>query len=129
MRLLLDTHALLWALTEPHHLSPAASAAIRDPANDLYVSAASAWEIATKQRLGRFSGAASIVAAYPVHLATLRADELAVTGAHALRAGALPADHGDPFDRMLAAQALTEGLTLVSADAAFAAVPGLAVLW
>lgn len=129
MRLLLDTHALLWALAEPRHLSRSAAGALRDPSNAVYVSAASAWEIATKQRLGRLPGAGPIVAAYHGHLVTLRADELAITATHALRAGGLLVDHRDPFDRLLAAQALVEGLTLVSADAVFAAFPNLTVLW
>ena len=72
MRLLLDTHALLWALAEPHRLSPRAAALIKSPTNDVMVSAASAWEIATKFRLGRLPGAAPIVAGFAAHLATLR---------------------------------------------------------
>ena len=119
MRLLLDTHALLWALLEPRRLSAAASALIRDPANVVLVSAATAWEIATKLRLGRLPHAGAVVAAYDAHLARLRADELPVRSQHALLAGRFPVAHRDPFDRMLAAQAIVEGARLVTVDPAF----------
>ena len=135
MRVLLDTHALLWALLEPDKLSPAASAVIVDASTTLLVSTAAAWEIASKYRSGRLNGAAEVVRAYGRHLVTLRATELPVSSGHALRAGALGWTHRDPFDRMLAAQAIEESVPLVTRDTAFARsgrVPDLAalrVLW
>lgn len=129
MKLLLDTHTLLWALAEPRRLSTDAASLIRDPENHLLVSAASAWEMATKFRLGKLQGAQAILAAYESHLATLRANELPIRSAHALRAGSFAVEHRDPFDRMLAAQAVTEGVPLLTDDPAFAAFAGLQTRW
>jgi PIN domain nuclease of toxin-antitoxin system len=129
MKLLLDTHALLWALAEPQRLSTRAAELIKAPSNVIVVSAASAWEIATKHRLGRLPGAGPIVAGFHAHLATLRAEELPVRSIHALRAGSFVVRHRDPFDRMLAAQAMLEGVPLLTDDPAFAAFPGLETLW
>jgi PIN domain nuclease of toxin-antitoxin system len=129
VKLLLDTHALLWALAEPHRLSPRAAALIRASTNEVLVSAASAWEIATKFRLGRLPGAGPIVAGFSAHLATLRADELPVRSVHALRAGSFAVEHRDPFDRMLAAQAMVEGVPLLTDDSAFLAYSELETLW
>lgn len=135
MRVLLDTHALLWALLEPRKLSARAADVITDPSTTVLVSAASAWEVAIKHRAGRLDGAEEVVAAYADHLRTLRATELVVSSAHALRAGALDWDHRDPFDRMLAAQAVAETAELVTRDAAFGdlagveALVGLRLLW
>jgi PIN domain nuclease of toxin-antitoxin system len=129
VRLLLDTHALLWALAEPHRLSAQVASLIRSPSIAVLVSAVSAWEIATKQRLGRLPGAEPIVAAYAAHLATLRVEELPIRSDHALLAGRLRLEHRDPFDRMLAAQALIEGLTLVTSDPVFSAIADLQTLW
>jgi PIN domain nuclease of toxin-antitoxin system len=129
MRLLLDTHTLLWALAEPERLSSRAEGLIREPANALLVSSASAWEIATKHRLGRLEGAEPIIAGYAAHLQTLRADELPIRTEHALKAGGFAVEHRDPFDRMLAAQALIEGVPLVTADPAFRLFPDLETIW
>jgi PIN domain nuclease of toxin-antitoxin system len=129
MKILLDTHTLLWALAEPQRLSARAASLARSPDTELLVSAASAWEIATKQRLGKLPSAGPIVGAYAAHLATLRAEELPVTSIHALRAGRFAVSHRDPFDRMLAAQALIEGLVLLSDDPVFAAFSGLETIW
>jgi PIN domain nuclease of toxin-antitoxin system len=129
MRLLLDTHALLWALAEPHRLSRRAADLIMSPTNDVLVSAASAWEIATKYRLGRLRGAGPIVAGFAAHLAMLRAEELPVRSIHALAAGNFAVEHRDPFDRMLAAQAQVEGVPLLTDDPAFSAFPVLRTLW
>jgi PIN domain nuclease of toxin-antitoxin system len=127
--LLLDTHALLWALAEPARLSPRAKDLIRAPANDIFVSAVSAWEVATKQRLGKLPHAGPIIAAYAAHLATLRARELPIFSTHALLAGGLAVPYRDPFDRMLAAQSLVEGLALLTNDSAFAAFPDVETVW
>lgn len=129
MRLLLDTHAFLWALASPGQLSPRAADLIRTPANDVLVSAASAWELATKQRLGKLPHAGPIIAAYAAHLATLRARELPIFSTHAVVAGGLAVAHRDPFDRMLAAQSLVEGLSLLTNDSAFASFPDLETIW
>ena len=129
MRLLLDTHALLWALAEPDRLSARAADLIRSPTNVVFVSAASAWEIATKHRIGRLPGAGPILAGFTAHLATLRAEELPISAVHALRAGSFVVDHRDPFDRMLAAQAVVEGVALLTDDPAFSAFPELRTVW
>lgn len=127
--LLLDTHAFVWAVGAPARLGSEGRTLIRDPANQLLVSAATAWELAAKVRLGKFPEAEPLVARYQSIVNTLGADELEVQAAHALRAGTMPWDHRDPFDRMLAAQAMIEGAVLVTRDTAFAGLPGLAVIW
>ena len=129
MRVLLDTHALLWALAEPRLLSKRGFALLRDPANVLLVSAVSAWEIATKYRLGKLSQAGPILAGYASHLEVLRAEELPMNSAHALKAGEFATAHRDPFDRMLAAQAIIEGLPLVTDDPAFDCFADLQTVW
>jgi len=129
MRVLLDTHALLWALAEPLRLSPRISALIREASTEVIVSSASAWEIATKQRLGQLPGAGAIVVGYASHLEMLRAEELPIRSAHALMAESLAVDHRDPFDRMLAAQAMIEGMPIVTDDGAFRLFADLQTLW
>lgn len=129
MRLLLDTHTLLWALAEPGRLSPRAADVVRDAGNTLLVSAASAWEIATKQRLGRLPSAGAIVAGYSAHLARLRVEELPIRSVHALIAGGFLVEHRDPFDRMLAAQAIIEGVPLLTDDRAFGTFAELVTIW
>ena len=111
MRLLLDTHALLWWLDADPRLDPAAVSAIGD-ADTVMVSAASAWEIAIKQALGKLTGPDDLAG----ELVTNGFTPLPITVAHASTAGALPPHHPDPFDRMLVAQARLEGLTLVTRD-------------
>ena len=129
MSLLLDTHALLWWLADDPRLSAPARQAIGDAENPVLVSAASLWEIATKQRIGKMPHlTADFVLRLPDVLAEERMAELAVNARHAVRAGQHAAAHRDPFDRMLAAQAEIERLTLVSADKAMAAF-GVALLW
>jgi PIN domain nuclease of toxin-antitoxin system len=128
VKVLLDTHVLLWALMEPRQLSRRARTTIEDPDNVVLVSSASAWEIAIKYRLGRLPEAEPVVRAYTKHLDTLRATELAINSEHALLAGSLRVPHRDPFDRMLAAQAVIEGVPLMTNDAAFRAVR-VARLW
>ena len=118
MRLLLDTHALLWWATSNPGLSRKARKAIADDATDVFVSAASAWEIATKVRIGKLEwpGTAGTVNAYVLGQG-FRA--LPISLVHAELAGQLPIAHRDPFDRMLIAQAQTEDMWLVSNEAAF----------
>ncbi len=127
--LLLDTHALLWTLLEPGRIPAATLAAVRAPGTTVYVSAASAWEIATKHGLGELGGAAAVVSGYQEHLARLRAEELPITGHHALTAGSLPWAHRDPFDRVIVAQAVLESLPVVTGDAALADFPAIRTVW
>ena len=119
MNLLLDTHAILWWFAGSRLLTPAAREAIADRTNQKLVSAASAWEIATKHRIGRLSGAAELALNIPAHLARQGFVELAVTVEDGARAGALPGPHRDPFDRMLIAQALGDNLVVVSNEIVF----------
>ena len=129
MTFLLDTHALLWALTDPTRLGPRAHDVIVDRSTTLIASAASAWEISTKHRLGKLAQADGLVGGYTRHLDRLGVVRLAVTDEHALVAGRLDWEHRDPFDRMLAAQAMIESLTLLTDDHAFEGLPGLAIQW
>ena len=112
MRLLLDTHALLWWLAGGRLLTREACEAIRTPDSLVAVSAASAWEISIKKALGKMEAPDDLDAQIVRHQFT----PLAITVAHALGAGALPPHHRDPFDRMLVAQAQAEQLTIVTRD-------------
>jgi PIN domain nuclease of toxin-antitoxin system len=127
MRLLLDTHALLWWLAGDRKLSAASRSAIGDEENIVFVSAASAWEISTKHRLGKLDAGALIGEIASV-LAEQDLQTLDITVDHAERAGLLPGEHRDPFDRMLIAQAQAENLTLVSNETAFDGY-GITRLW
>lgn len=97
MKLLLDTHAFVWRLTTPDRLSGDVNELIDDPAHQVLVSAASAWEIATKTRLGKLPGGDIIVAGFGAAISDLSADELPITAHHALSAGRYEVDHRDPF--------------------------------
>jgi PIN domain nuclease of toxin-antitoxin system len=127
--LLLDTHALLWTLLEPGRIPDATLDRIRDTGTELVVSAASAWEIGTKFRLGKLDSAQAVVHGYADHLRRLQARELPISAHHALTAGMLTWDHRDPFDRVIAAQCMLESLPLVTADRAFSAFSGVRVVW
>jgi len=127
VQLLLDTHALLWWLAGDRRLSATARRAIENDDNTVFVSAASAWEISTKHRLGKLD-AAAVVGRLGALLTSQGFEPLDMTVNHAERAGALPGEHRDPFDRMLAAQAQAENLTLISNDAAFDGY-GVTLLW
>jgi PIN domain nuclease of toxin-antitoxin system len=123
MKLLLDTHLLLWAAGDPSRLSDAASALISAPENELFFSAASLWEIAIKHGLGR--------ADFKVDARVLRRglldngySELPIGSEHAVAIDSLPPIHKDPFDRILVAQATAEGITLLTVDALVAQYPG-----
>lgn len=126
--LLLDTHAFLWAVAETGDLSASARKAIKDGRNEVFVSAVCAWEIATKFRIGKLPGALPVLQGYDAILHRLQAVDLPVTRVHALRAGGYAHEHGDPFDRMLVAQAEIETLTLVSKDRALRQF-GVELLW
>ncbi len=123
MKLLLDTHAVLWWQTEDRRLPKAARTAIAS-ADIVWVSAASGWEVAIKAALGRLR----LQEPFAVTVAADDFTELPVTLTHAARLGELPALHADPFDRLLVAQALVEGATLVTKDEALGAY-GVPVLW
>ncbi|MDR1635607.1 MAG: type II toxin-antitoxin system VapC family toxin [Bifidobacteriaceae bacterium] len=129
MRLLLDTHALLWAVRKPDGLSATAAALIADTDNSLAVSPVAAWELGIKARLGKLPEALPLLADYSAAMARLGAAPTPITDADALLASDLPWGHRDPFDRMLAAQALNRGLALVSKDMAFDQVRGIVRLW
>ena len=116
MRLLLDTHTLIWWLTDDSSLPISARRLIGSRNSQVWVSAASAWEIATKVRLGRLDVAADLARDFAGYLSQHRFESLSITTEHGIRAGSLPGSHKDPFDRMLVAQAQIEGLTIVSND-------------
>lgn len=118
MRVLLDTHTLLWWVTEDPSLSNRARIQISQ-SEAVLVSAVSAWELAIKVRLGRLPSAIDLVNDFEDELAKDSFRALDVTSAHGIRAGLLPGPHKDPFDRMLIAQAQAENLAIVSNDIAF----------
>ncbi len=126
--ILLDTHALVWWWLDDRRLPGPARAAIAMPANRVHVSAASAWEIATKFRLGKWPDVERLLDGFDSHIRRSRFLPVAITPAHARAAGVLDTPHRDPFDRMLAAQAVAEGMAIITGDAVFAAlVPS--VIW
>lgn len=123
MKLLLDTHVLLWAAGEPDRLTDQARSLLEDPANQLYFSPVSLWEVAIKSGLGR--------ADFQVDPGSMRRglidngyEELPISGQHAVHIATLPPIHRDPFDRMLVAQAQVEGITLLTVDVLVARYPG-----
>ena len=119
MRILLDTHAFLWWLAGSDKLSDTARITVADAANVILVSAASAWEITTKHRLGKLPGAEVVAGDVQACLEDQGFQQLPITVAHAERAGRLPGLHQDPFDRMLIAQSLAHDLPLVSIEPLF----------
>jgi PIN domain nuclease of toxin-antitoxin system len=120
---LLDTHALLWAVGCPEKLSARIRTQLEDPLSTVLVSTASAWEIATKYRIGKLDEAEEFLANYYEHLGSLKAMEVPITTSHALMAGGFDVDHRDPFDRVIAAQAVVLGLPVATKDAAFKLFP------
>ncbi len=124
-RLLLDTHALIWALSGPRRLPARVAKVVRDPENDVYASAVGTWEVAIKSALGKID---ADVAAVADGAREADFEELPITIAHTVRLRALPAHHRDPFDRLLVAQALVEQLTIVTHDPLFARYSA-PVLW
>lgn len=129
MRYLLDTHALLWALTDPARLGAHARAIVSARENTLVASAASAWEIATKHRLGRLPEADGLLRGYSRHLDRLGTERLAVFEEHALTAGQLEWGHVDPFDRILVAQGILESLPLVTHDSEITRYRSIRTVW
>jgi PIN domain nuclease of toxin-antitoxin system len=127
--LLLDTHAYVWALTDPDRLSGRARDAIKTPSNALFVSAATTWEMAIKYRAGKWPEAEILLAQHDDLTSRLGAHSLEISAADAIRAGSLDWDHADPFDRMLAAQSLLHQTALLTRDTAFGELRGLTVIW
>ena len=119
VRTLLDSHAFLWWIADSGRLSETARSVIADESNDIVVSAASAWEIATKLRLGKLPVGEAIAMDIAGCIVGQGFEDLAISCADAERVGCLPDHHRDPFDRMLIAQALTHDLAIVSVDAVF----------
>ena len=123
MKILLDTHLLLWAANDPRRLSRTARRLIENPENQLLFSAASLWEITIKQSLGRqdFRADGRLLRRGLLDNGYI---ELPITSEHAVNVDRLPQSHKDPFDRILVAQALVEGVTLVTSARKLAAMPG-----
>ena len=119
MSYLIDTHILLWWIFDDPKLDTNCRDIIRNPDNTIIVSSVSAWEIATKYRIGKLPEAKQVVEQYSDILRQAKFIEMAIATNHALRAGSLPIDHRDPFDRMIMAQAEIENLPVISYDAAF----------
>lgn len=126
---LFDTHALVWALTAPGRLGTSARELVEDRSVELWVSAASAWEIATKHRLGKMPEAEGLLAGWDGQIDRLGARELPISSAHARLAGSLDWDHRDPFDRLLVAQAGLEVLPIITRDPQIAAYASATAIW
>jgi PIN domain nuclease of toxin-antitoxin system len=119
MKVLLDTHSLIWAVLDPPSLSRLAQEFIQDTSTTVYVSAASAWEIATKVRIGKLPNAVELERRFiEIVVDIAQYTLLPILPETALRAGRLRGDHGDPFDRMIAAQALALDISVISNDKA-----------
>jgi PIN domain nuclease of toxin-antitoxin system len=116
MIFLLDTHILLWWFFDSPKLSKTLRGIISEPSNTILVSAASAWEIGTKFRIGKLPEAQALISDYAMWIDKAGFSELPMTAAHALRAGTFVNDHKDPFDRMLAAQSSMENIPLCTSD-------------
>ena len=116
MRILLDTQCWLWWIASPERLSAKAEELLRDGANEIFFSSASAWEITIKYAIGKLALPEAPQEFVPKRLARDRIHDLAVTTPHALQVAALPPHHRDPFDRLLVAQSVLEGIPLMSAD-------------
>jgi len=128
VRLLLDTHTLYWRAIDSPRLSRRAAAALDDPANDIVVSSVSIFELSLKNRQGKLPAGDTLLTSIASVMEQLRFGSLPLTIQHGLTAGSFAQVHRDPFDRMLAAQALVEGATLVTTDPAFADFP-VHTLW
>lgn len=122
LTLLLDTATVIWSMFTRERLSPTARASI-DADDELIVSAASAWEIATKYRIGRLAGVVRLVEDWDGQLYRFGMRPLVISHGHALRAGSYDVAHADPFDRIIAAQAELDDLTLLASDRAFDLFP------
>jgi len=126
---LLDTHTFLWAVQESRKLSDSARKALEDTKTPRFVSAVSTYEIMNKYRIGKLPEYAHVVENYLDILRTFGADELPISMSHAHFAGKFEWTHRDPFDRLLAAQAFTDKLTLITNDPVFETLPWITLLW
>ena len=125
MTYLLDTHIFVWMVDKARNIPEHVRDQLREPDQRLFVSSISAVEVANKIRIGEWDGARQLSASWSEQLANVGADDIALTTAHGILAGSLDWPHRDPFDRMLAAQALIGNLTFVTADKVFRTLPGL----
>ena len=125
---LLDTCALLWWWSDPAKLSQRVLALLKDPQNQFYVSAASAWEVATKYRIGKYPNGNMVITEWEKRLLLDGFKELPIGFSHALKAGTLPGEHKDPFDRMIAAQAILTIIPVITCDSEIGSL-GAEVLW
>ncbi len=128
VKVLLDTHALVWWLEADRRVSPTVRNVLGDPMTVAFISAVSGWEIATKVRIGKLQMSLAIVTDFPAEMARIGYHPLPVSLAHGHRAGGLSGPHMDPFDRMLAAQSLMENLPLITVDPAFQQF-GVSTIW
>jgi PIN domain nuclease of toxin-antitoxin system len=119
MNVLVDTHVWIWSLADPDRLSKECRKLLSSSRNVVYLSAASAWELAIKAALGKIDLPEPVETYVPTRMARQGITALPVTHAHALRVSTLPPYHRDPFDRLLVAQALVERLPILTADPAF----------
>lgn len=126
---LIDSHVLIWWWIAPAKLSRRVRTTLDSVRANVFVSAATAWELATKQRLGKLHLPHTILDAFEQEVLAEGWNLLPIDVQAACAAGSLRWDHRDPFDRVLAAQAMNEGFTLISRDPAFASLPGLKTLW
>ncbi len=126
MRILLDTHVLLWALIEPHRLKPSVRSVLEDPVNEVLFSTASIWELSIKASLGRIDFDISLATIVSVALES-GFTELPIRLAATLKVATLPHHHRDPFDRILIAQAMTEPAMLYTADSQLSAYSELVI--
>lgn len=126
---LLDTHAVLWVLTDPDRLSDRVRPVLANRSSKLYASSASAWEIATKHRRGKLPQADAVIGGYERHLGRAEIRTIPIGTDHALLGGGLEWTIRDPFDRVIAATAMIEGLPLVTSDDAFQNLNGIRIFW
>ncbi len=128
MRLLIDTHVLIWWVQEPKKIRKTIRDDISNDENEVFVSAVSAWEIANKVRIGKLRFAQDILDSFEESIRLLNFEHLPVSAKHAVAGAKIEAPHKDPFDRMLAGQALVEGMKLISADPQFKQL-GVETVW
>ena len=128
MRLLLDTHVLIWMVEDPNRVSVQVTTLVKASTSEVFVSAATGWEIATKTRLGKLKFDPTFLDDFEGRLRALEIEPLAISVTHAVAGGRIKGAPTDPFDRMLAAQSIVEGLTIATVDPALAAL-GARVIW